>query len=137
MRVSFAGHHSLLWYTGYITSDCGAESDVVFSHGYADANHAVQDILGAGTDVDCGRFMTNAATAALKDNFITEADIDARLKMLFRVRLRLGHFDPPGPLQQFPESDVCSAEHIALAMDGLTQSAALIKNVDSTVLLNS
>jgi beta-D-xylosidase 4 len=119
--------------TGYITSDCGAESDVVKNHGYADANHAVQDIFGAGTDVDCGHFMSNAATAALSGGFITEADIDVRMQNLFRVRLRLGHFDPPGPLQAFPLSDVCSKEHVALAMDGLAQSAALIKNLDATV----
>ena len=30
---------------------------------------------------------------------INESLIDARLANLFRVRMRLGHFDPPGPLQ--------------------------------------
>ena len=53
--------------------------------------------------------------------------------MLFRVRMRLGHFDPAGPLQSFPMDDVCSAEHLELSMDGMAQSAAMLKNDAKTL----
>jgi hypothetical protein len=38
------------------------------------------------------------APSSLASGNITEADIDVLLKRLFRVRIRLGQFDPPGPL---------------------------------------
>jgi hypothetical protein len=67
----------------------------------------VKDVLRAGTDVDCGSFVGKNANDSLNVGAITEADLDTRLHFLFRVRMRLGHFDPPGPLQAFPISDVC------------------------------
>jgi hypothetical protein len=128
-----------------------ADSDVFFSHHYAPTtDQAVADIVAAGTDVDCGGFMTQVgkdisfiqsqvplraynmrrfrfpvpllarplcracvlpclvvcaspfllqyAPSSLASGNITEADIDVLLKRLFRVRIRLGQFDPPGPL---------------------------------------
>ena len=50
--------------------------------------------------------------------------------------MRLGHFDPVGPLQQFSMDDVCSTYAQALSYDGLVQSAALIKNDANTLPLN-
>ena len=38
------------------------------------------------------------ANASLINGTITVDDIDTVLKRLFRLRLRLGQFDPPGPL---------------------------------------
>ena len=43
-----------------------------------------------------------------------EADLDARLRMLFRVRMRLGHFDPLGPLDAIPPSAICDEEAVAM-----------------------
>lgn len=59
-----------------------------------------------------------------------------RLANLFRVRMRLGHFDPPGPLQRFPLSDVCSPHATSLATSGMVQSAALLKNENKTLPLS-
>jgi hypothetical protein len=42
--------------------------------------------------------------------------------------MRLGHFDPSGPLQSIGADQICSAESVAIAMEGPTASAALIKN---------
>jgi hypothetical protein len=122
------------------------------------AEEAVAAVLKAGTDVDCacyrhwGRrdvasrrrdanragqsFVGENAAKVLKQGLITEADIDARLRNTFRVRFRLGHFDlsmdssePRGPLDRFKASDVvCSAESIEASMEGMIQSAALLKN---------
>ena len=106
--------------------------------------------MQAGTDVDCGGFVTSNASVALAQGLITESDIDTVLRRLFRVRLRLGQFDPPGPLSTigmdqvsslwtnatnphlpsallFP-TQVCTPEHIELARDGARQSIVLAKN---------
>ena len=116
-------------FDGYITSDCGAVSDVFNNHHYtATPEETVRDVLAAGTDVDCTSFIAQHGQSAFDKKLITTEDIDARLKMLFRVRMRLAHFDPPGPLQQIPTSEVCSEYAVTLAEDGVTQGATLYKN---------
>eukprot|EP00966_Prymnesium_polylepis_P016431 378774-Prymnesium_polylepis.1 len=116
-------------FDGYITSDCDADNDVYFSHHYtATPEEAVKDVLRAGTDVDCGGFVSKYAQSALDKGTITVADMDARLKMQFRVRFRLGHFDPAGPLDAIGGSEICSHYSLALSQSGVTQSAALLKN---------
>lgn len=49
--------------------------------------------------------------------------------------MRLGHFDPPGPMQQLPLKDVCADETQAVASEGTAQSATLLKNVGGTLPL--
>ena len=116
-------------FDGYITSDCGAEADVLYNHHYtATGEEAVKAILHAGTDSDCGDFFAKYGQSALDQKLITEADLDARLEKLFRVRMRLSHFDPIGPLDRIPPTVICSDEAKATARDAVAQSAALVKN---------
>mmetsp|Transcript_107725 Transcript_107725/g.303479 ORF Transcript_107725/g.303479 Transcript_107725/m.303479 type:complete len:901 (+) Transcript_107725:91-2793(+) len=124
-------------FDGYIASDCDADEDVFASHHYtATAEEAVRDVLRAGTDVDCTSFVPKHAQSALDKGLITEEDIDARLKMLFRMRMRLSHFDPVGPLDAIPASTICSDYAIELSHDGARQSATLVKNLNSTLPLD-
>ena len=81
----------------------------------------MRDVLRAGTDVDCGGFVQKNAASALAKGLISTAEIDTRLQYLFRMRLRLGHFDPPGPLQQIPVTAICTDETVQLARDGTVQ----------------
>ena len=83
-------------FDGYITSDCDADYDVWGSHHYTKTpEEAVRDVLRAGTDVDCTSFVGDHAMSALNQSLITVDDIDERLSYLWRVRMRLSHFDPP------------------------------------------
>jgi len=50
--------------------------------------------------------------------------------------MRLGHFDPVGPLDKIPSNIICSPYSKALARDGVVQSAALLKNAGNTLPLN-
>ena len=118
----------------YITSDCGAESDVFINHHYTNTpEESVQQILAAGTDSDCGGFMGEHLQSALDKKLVVEADLDARLKMLFRVRMRLGHFDPLGPLDKIPASAICDEAAIATARDSVAQSVTLVNKADKTI----
>jgi len=124
-------------FDGYITSDCDADSDVFNSHHFtATAEETVRDVLRAGTDVDCGGFVQQNAKSALDKKLITEDDIDERLKMLFRVRMRLSHFDPVGPLNKIPASVICSEDGVALSHDGVRQSTTLLKNLNGALPLD-
>ncbi len=62
---------------------------------YPNSNDAVAAIFKAGTDTDCGGFMSGAAPGALAAGTITTEDIDVIMRRQFRMRIRLGHFDPP------------------------------------------
>jgi hypothetical protein len=122
-------------FDGYVTSDCDADNDVFFSHHYGNTpSDAVRMIVHAGTDVDCGGFMGKYTAGALADGNVTEAQLDVLLRRLFRVRLRLGHFDPPGALQMISTDDICSPYALELARDGARQSIVLAKN-DGTLPL--
>ena len=125
-------------FDGYITSDCDADYDVFGSHHYTKTpEETVAAVLHAGTDVDCTSFVGQYAMSALNQKLISEKDIDARLKMLWRVRLRLSHFDPLGVLNSIPPSVVCSDEAIELARDGSRQGSTLLKNVNHILPLNN
>lgn len=141
-------------FDGYVTSDCGAVNDVFsnvsdlpiphrspylsFQHHYnKEPEETVKAVLDAGMDVDCGSFLAHNTQSALDKKTITEADLDGRLANLFSVRMRLGHFDPKGPLQEIPTTVVCSDYSKELAQDGAAQGAALIKNVGKTLPLSA
>lgn len=123
-------------FDGYVTSDCDADNDVYASHHYAKTpEEGVRDVLRAGTDIDCGSFVGKNAQSALDKKVITEKDLDDRLKLGFRVRMRLSHFDPVGPLNKIPPSTACSAESIAVAREGAVQGSTLLKNSGNTLPL--
>ena len=58
------------------------------------------------------------AQSALDKNLITEELLNERLRYQFRLKMRLGHFDPDGPLQKIPPSAVCTDDALALSRDG-------------------
>ena len=72
--------------------------------------------------------MRSNTQSALDKGKVTTADIDRVLQRLFRVRLRLGHFDPSGVLQTIGTDQVCTADALELARDGVRQSVVVVKN---------
>ena len=77
------------------------------------------------------------APAALTDGSITDADIDTVLARLYKVRIRLGSFDPPGVLQTIGLDQVCSPYARELARDGVRQSVVILKNDKATLPLDA
>jgi len=121
-------------FDGYITSDCDADADAYRSHHYYKTpEETVAGVLKAGTDVDCTSFVGQHAKSALNKSLIDEELIDARLFNLFKVRMRLGHFDPPGPLQEFKMDDVCSDYAQQLSYNGPVQASTLLKNTNKAL----
>ena len=124
-------------FQGYVTSDCDAEGDGAMHSAYPNPDDAVRAILSAGTDLDCGGFMGSHVAHALNVSAVTLAALDAVMLRMFKVRLRLGHFSPPGVLQTIPLSDVCSPYALELARDGVRQSVVLVKNSGGALPLNA
>ena len=61
-----------------------------------------------GPDQDEGGLIPSFGQSALEKGLLSQDDIDTRLAVLLRMRMRLGHFDPLGPMQAIPESALCS-----------------------------
>ena len=121
-------------FNGYVVSDCAAVADIATNHKFApDQAHGAAAAVKAGTDLECGFGKGQAFPAlvdAVKQNLITEADLDQALTRLFTARFRLGMFDPPDSYAygRIPFSEVNSAEHRQQALQAAREAIVLLKN---------
>jgi beta-glucosidase len=125
---------------GIICTDGGAMRQLVTDHKYyPEFKHAAAAVIKAGI----GQFLDNyrdATYQALKDNLLTEADIDKALKPNFRVMIKLGLLDPPSMV---PYSNIKGDEdpwltdkHKSLARLVTQKSIVLLKNTKNFLPLN-
>lgn len=126
---------------GIICTDAGAMRNLVTANKYsADFEHAAASSVKAGI----GQFLDNyrdATYGALKQNLLTEADIDRSLRGVFRVMIKLGLLDPPALV---PYSSIGSEstepwlteKHKALARLATQKSIVLLKNANGLLPLN-
>jgi beta-glucosidase len=124
-------------FDGYVTSDCGAITDIAVGHKYSvDLEHASVAAVRAGTDTSCGNEYA-VLTKAEKDRLISEKEIDRSVKRLFTARFELGLFDDPAKVKyaQIPFSEDDSLAHRELALEAAGKSIVLLKN-DGLLPLN-
>ena len=121
-----------IWgFQGYVVSDCGAVSDMVYGHHYfkTGAEAAAGSIL-AGCDLDCGREYREDLKEALDKDLLEEKDLDLALERVLSARFRLGEFDPPEtvPYSSVSKDKLDSEEHRDLALEAARKSIVLLKN---------
>jgi beta-glucosidase len=81
---------------GLICTDGGALGLLITSHkAFPDKEHGAAAAVKAGINHFLDTYKLDL-TKALKDGLVTEADMDASLKNLLTVYLKLGELDPPG-----------------------------------------
>jgi beta-glucosidase len=131
-------------FSGYVVSDCGAETDISENHLYAKTlEQGTALAIKAGTDIECG-FDGNKEpeyakiVRAVQQGLIPESDLDTAVRRLFTARFKLGMFDPPDmvPYARIPFSENDSEAHRKLALEAARQSMVLLKN-DGTLPLKS
>jgi len=118
-------------FDGYITSDSGAIADIYTSHHYAaDGAHAAALAIEAGIDINSGHVYSSSLGTAMADGLVKEELVDAALRRAFRVRMRLGLFDPPQsqPYEHFGPEAVGSTSHHELSLQASRQSLVLLQN---------
>lgn len=118
-------------FKGYVTSDCGAIDDFYRHHKtHPNAESAAADAVFHGTDLDCGQEAYMALIKAVREEIITERQVDVSLKRLFSIRFRLGLFDPLDkvPYSNIPISVLECARHQELAKRMAQESIVLLKN---------
>ena len=126
-------------FTGFVTSDCWALTDIWKGHKFApDEEHAAVLALRAGTDTSCGPEFASL-NQALKDNLVKVSEIDTAVTRLFTARFRLGMFDPPQdvPFTRIPHSEVDSEAHRRLARKVAEESIVLLKNTNGFLPLDA
>src|SRR5258708_4573662 len=133
-------------FDGYVVSDCDAIVDVFNGHHFTKSMaEAAAVSMKTGMDNECADFFTKATDNsdyvkyldAVKQDLLSEKDIDVALKRLFMARFRLGLFDPPEmvPYAQAPDSEIDNEAHRALALKLARESIVLLKN-DGVLPLN-
>jgi len=81
---------------GLICTDGGALGLLITAHkSFPDKEHGAAAAVKAGINHFLDTYKDDL-TNALRDGLLTEADMDAALRNLLRLYLRLGEFDPPG-----------------------------------------
>src|SRR5690606_16486051 len=95
---------------------------------------ASADAVMHGTDLDCGTDAYMGLIQAVKDGMISERQIDTSVKRLFRIRFKLGLFDPVEMVEyaQTDESVLESQAHQDHALKMARQSIVLLKNEKNT-----
>ncbi|XP_009795794.1 probable beta-D-xylosidase 6 [Nicotiana sylvestris] len=119
-------------FDGYITSDCDAVATIYENQKYTKTpEDAVAVALKAGTNINCGTYMLRHMKSAFQQGSVLEEDLDRALQYLFSVQFRLGLFDgnpADGQFANFGVQDVCTSNHLNLALDAARQGIVLLKN---------
>jgi beta-glucosidase len=125
-------------FTGYVTSDCGAIDDLIdFYKVAADNAHAAALAIAAGVDISCLDTFGSLG-ASVRSGLVAETVLDAALRRLFALRMRLGMFDDPArvPYSELTLADNDSPAHAQLALQSARESIVLLTN-DGTLPLRA
>ncbi|GHT32515.1 beta-glucosidase [Bacteroidia bacterium] len=126
-------------FDGYVTSDCGGIQDFYKTHKtHPDEAAAAADAVLHGTDCECGNGVYQALADAIGTGLITEEQVDVSLKRLFKIRFRLGMFDPDErvPFSKISVDVLEASAHKAHALKMAHESIVLLKNENNLLPLN-
>lgn len=123
-------------FDGYVVSDCDSIEDIYRYHKIVSTPEAAAALgVKKGTELNCGRTY-EALLGAVRQELISEAEIDAALIRLMYTRFRLGMFDPAEqvPFAQIPYSVNQAPAHDQLARRAAQSSMVLLKNTGALPL---
>jgi beta-glucosidase len=128
-------------FKGHVVSDCWAIVDLYQEHGHKTVKtkaEAVALAVKSGVSLNCGDEYP-ALVEAVKQNLITEKEIDAALAVLLKTRFKLGLFDPKekNPYNKITSDVINSAANRALAKEAALKSIVLLKNNGALPLKNN
>ncbi|MFP4662246.1 MAG: glycoside hydrolase family 3 C-terminal domain-containing protein [Halanaerobiales bacterium] len=127
---------------GFVVSDGADFGQTVTMHHYYD-NHieSIAETIKSGVDCipDEPELIINSLKDALEKELLSEEDIDNALFNMFRIRFRLGQFDPEesNPYTKIHEKKLCCHEHNELALEAARESIVLLKNENNVLPLNT
>ncbi|WP_238322703.1 glycoside hydrolase family 3 protein [Gorillibacterium massiliense] len=119
---------------GFVVSDAFDVSGTVRDHQYVEtfAEAVAQSIQKGGIDsiTDEADFVMKEIREALAKGLLSENDLDTALRNTFRVRFRLGEFDPVegNPYAAIDETAILRKSHSDLAREATQKAVVLLKN---------
>ena len=120
------------WGMTLAVSDGGDFGQNVASHrSYATHAESIAAILGIGADLmlDSHDMVDTAVEEALERGLLSEANLDAALTDLFKLRFKLGEFDPAeNPYSRMDPSLLASPSHKQIAVKLAEESMILLEN---------
>lgn len=128
---------------GFVVSDAFDVSGTVRDHGYLETHKeaVARSVREGGIDsiTDDGELMRQSLREALEEGLLTESDLDVALHNTFRVRFRLGEFDPESdnPYAAIDESVILHPEHAKLSREAAGKAVVLLKNEDNMLPLHA
>ncbi|OKP97194.1 glycoside hydrolase family 3 protein [Paenibacillus sp. P46E] len=126
---------------GFIVSDAGDLFGIVKDHKYYESfAQSMAESIKNGIDsvTEETEETIKVIHQALNEGLLTEADLDRALFNTFRVRFRLGEFDPEegNPYTAIDDSVILSKKHSELSLEAAKQSIVLLKNENNTLPLS-
>ncbi|WP_440961693.1 glycoside hydrolase family 3 C-terminal domain-containing protein [Paenibacillus nitricinens] len=126
---------------GFIVSDAGDLFGIVKDHKYYESfAQSMAESIKNGIDsvTEETEETIKVLHEALDQGLLVEEDMDRALTNTFRVRFRLGEFDPAegNPYAAIDDSVILNKKHAALSMEAAKQSIVLLKNEQATLPLN-
>jgi beta-glucosidase len=126
-------------FDGVLVSDYTAVRELI-AHGVADEDAAAGELaLEAGVDVDMvSSIYLDDLPAAVRAGRVVEADVDAAVRRVLRVKRRLGLFDDPYRYcdAERERTHILTPAHRAVARDMARKSFVLLKNERATLPLS-
>ncbi|KAB8154524.1 glycosyl hydrolase [Kordia sp. TARA_039_SRF] len=123
-------------FNGFVVSDWDSVEEMI-AHGFAaDDKHAAEIALKAGLNMEMNSATFEMyAKQLLKEGNITEAQIDALVAEILRVKLRMGLFENPYRVDK--SDNLYAASHLQMAKEAAIKSSVLLKNEKNILPLDS
>jgi len=92
--------------------------------------------LKAGCDINSGRIYSANVKKAVDEGLLAESVVDAALVNAFKIRIRLGLFDPPTEQPTYAPELVFSAANQELSLEASRQGLTLLSNKKAALPLS-
>ncbi|RVU00977.1 glycosyl hydrolase [Mucilaginibacter limnophilus] len=126
-------------FKGHLVTDCGALDDIWQNHKVLKSRVEVAAAaIKAGVNLDCSTLLQSEVIEAVKQNLLTEKEIDNSLKKLLATQFKLGFYDDNlnSAYASYNADSVRSAYHIELARKMAAESMVLLKNDNNVLPIN-
>ncbi|KAI4375624.1 hypothetical protein MLD38_013473 [Melastoma candidum] len=125
---------------GYIVSDCDSVEVFFNSQHYTKTPEEAATIaISSGLDLDCGTFLGQHTSGAVKAGLLNESAIDNAISNNFATLMRLGFFDGDPRKRLYGKlgpSDVCTPANQELAQEAARQGIVLLQNTAGSLPLS-